>query len=84
MVIDGVNPEILLPLEQAFIFTSQRPEIKDEAMMSAVEDVPAEALFSQVYVDKEKLKNRISSMLQSTRQNHAPPNQLRISSGIRP
>jgi len=63
--IDGVQPEIFLPLDRPLFSPPQRPEIKDDAIDAGVEDVPAEALFSQVYVDKEKLKDRIGYMLQT-------------------
>ncbi|MDR3599268.1 MAG: DUF3375 family protein [Desulfosporosinus sp.] len=43
----------------------QRPELKDDIMDAGSDDVPAEALFSQIYVDKEKLKDRIRYLLQS-------------------
>jgi len=63
--IDGVQPEIFLPLDRPLFSPPQRPEIKDEAIDAGEEDVPADAIFSQVYVDKEKLKDRIGYMLQT-------------------
>lgn len=64
MEIDGIKPEILLPLDRPLFSPPQRPEIKDDTIKVGLEDVPAEALFSQVYVDKEKLKDQIGYMLQ--------------------
>lgn len=65
MKIDGVKPEILLPLDRPLFSPPQRPEIKDDTIDVGQEDVPAEALFSQVYVDKEKLKDQIGYLLQT-------------------
>jgi hypothetical protein len=65
LVINGIQPEIFLPLDRPLFSPPQRPEIKDEAIDAGEEDVPADAIFSQVYVDKEKLKDRIGYMLQT-------------------
>ena len=65
MEIDGIAPEISFPLDRPLFTPPQRPEIQDDAIGAGMEDVPAEALFSQVYVDKEKLKNRIGYLLQT-------------------
>ena len=63
VAIDGVAPEILLPLDRPLFTPPHRPQIEDDAIGNGVEDVSAEVLFSQVYVDKEKLKDRISYLL---------------------
>lgn len=65
MEIDGVKPEILLPLDRPLFSPPQRPEIKDDTVDLGDEAISAEALFSQVYVDKEKLTDRIGYMLQT-------------------
>jgi len=65
MEIDGFKPDISLPLDRPLFSPPQRPKIRDDAIIAGVEDIPAEALFSQVYVDKEKLKERISYLLQT-------------------
>jgi hypothetical protein len=65
MAIDGVAPDVSFPLDRPLFTPPQRPEIKDDAIGAGVEDVPAEALFSQVYVDKEKLKDRVGYLLQT-------------------
>lgn len=62
--IDGVRLEIQLPMDRPLFSPPQRPGIKDDIVDAGLEDVPAEALFSQVYVDKEKLKDQIGFMLQ--------------------
>ena len=65
VAIDGVAPEILLPLDRPLFTPPHRPQIEDDAIGNGVEDVSAEVLFSQVYVDKEKLKDRISYLLKT-------------------
>jgi len=65
MEMDCVKPEILLPMDRPLFSPPQRPVIRDDTILIGVEDVSAEALFSQVYVDKEKLKDQIMYMLQS-------------------
>lgn len=65
ITIDGVAPEISFPLDRPLFTPPHRPEIKDDVISAGDEDVSAEALFSQVYVDKEKLKDRIGYLLQA-------------------
>ena len=65
MKIDGVAPEFSFPLDRPLFTPPRRPEIKDDAIGAGVEDVPAEALFSQIYVDKDKLKDQIGYLLQT-------------------
>lgn len=65
MKIDGVKPEILLPLDRPLFSPPHRPEIKDDTINVGFEDISAEALFTQVYVDKEKLKDQIRYVLQT-------------------
>lgn len=63
--IDGVSPEVSLPLDRPLFSPPQHPKITDDSVVAGIEDIPDDALFSQVYVDKEKLKNQIAYMLQS-------------------
>lgn len=65
MTIDGVAPELSFPLDRPLFIPPRRPEIQDDAIAVGIENVPAEVLFSQVYVDKETLKDRISYLLQT-------------------
>lgn len=65
MEMDGVKPEILLPMDRPLFSPPERPEIKDDTILIGSEDVSAEELFSQICVDKEKLKDQIMYMLQS-------------------
>jgi hypothetical protein len=64
MDIDGLKPDILLPMDRPLFSPPQRPEIKDDMVSVGIGDISAEALFSQVYVDKEELKGRIKQILQ--------------------
>lgn len=65
MSIDGIAPEISFPLDRPLFTPPRRPEIIDDVLGAGVEDVSAEALFSQVYVDKERLKEQIGYLLQT-------------------
>lgn len=65
MEIDGLKPDIVLPMDRPLFSPPERPEISDDTILIGLEDVSAEALFSQVYVDKEKLKDQIIYLLQS-------------------
>lgn len=65
MNIDGIKPEISLPFDRPLFLPPQRPEIKDDTIEVGLEDVPADILFSQVYIDKERLKDKINFILQS-------------------
>lgn len=65
IAIDGVAPKISFPLDRPLFTPPRRPEIKDDAIGAGVENVSAEALFSQVYVNRERLKNRIGYLLQT-------------------
>lgn len=63
--IDGISPDIFLPLDRPLFSPPQHPKITDDSVVAGTEDIPADALFFQVYVDKEKLKDQIAYMLQS-------------------
>lgn len=63
MEIDGVSPEFSLPLDRPLFSPPQYPEIKDDSASVGDEDIPTDALFSQIYVDKDRLKNQIDFML---------------------
>ncbi len=63
--IDGISPDISLPLDRPLFSPPQHPKIMDDSVVAGTEDISADALFSQVYVDKEKLKAQIAFMLQS-------------------
>ena len=65
LVINGIAPELSLPLDRPLFTPPQRPEIRDDVITAGDENISTDALFTQVYVDKDKLKNRIDFLLQS-------------------
>ncbi len=64
--LDAMEPEISLLMDRPLFSPPQRPEIKNDLICAGIEDVSAQALFSQVYVDKEALAARIDGMLRVT------------------
>lgn len=64
LAIDGISPDIALPMDRPLFSPPRRPEIRDDAVEAGQEDISAEALFSQIYVDKEALKGKIDYLLQ--------------------
>ncbi|NCD09564.1 MAG: DUF3375 domain-containing protein [Negativicutes bacterium] len=65
LVIDSVAPELSLPLDRPLFTPPQRPEIRDDVITAGDENISTEELFTQVYVDKGKLKDRIDFLLQA-------------------
>ena len=63
--IDAVRPEINLTLDRPLYTPREKPEIKDDAVGAGAEDFSVEALYSQISVDKEKLKGQIAYLLQT-------------------
>ena len=63
--IDGAKPEISLPMDRPLYTPRTRVEITDDIIDAGVEDFSAESLFTQVYVDKEKLYHQIEYLLQT-------------------
>jgi len=61
--IDSIKPEILLPLDRPLYSPRTKIELRDDMIDTGIEDFAADSLYSQVYVDKEKLQNQISYML---------------------
>ncbi|MCW2276947.1 DUF3375 domain-containing protein [Heliophilum fasciatum] len=61
--IDGLKPEFNLPMDRPLFIPHQRPEIKDDSLNIGLGDISAEALFSQIYVDKQKLAEQIQRLL---------------------
>lgn len=65
LVIDGITPELSLPLDRPLFTPPQRPEIRYDVITAGDENISTEELFTQVYVDKDKLKDRIGFLLQA-------------------
>jgi hypothetical protein len=65
MELDALAPEIALPMDRPLFSPPQRPELDDAAPGAADIDIPADALFDLVHVDKRRLSARIWRALQS-------------------
>lgn len=65
MEIDALAPEIALPLDRPLFSPPLKPEIEDGAPGSRDDDVPADALFNLIHVDKARLNAHIWRALQS-------------------
>lgn len=63
--IDGMKPEIRLPLDRPLYTSRTKTEIKDDIIDAGLDDFSAESLYSQVFVDKEKLQNQITYLLRN-------------------
>lgn len=62
--VDGFGPELRLPLERPLFEPPFRPVFAGGAIEGALEDVPAEALFEQQWVDRGALRERVAAALQ--------------------
>jgi hypothetical protein len=67
MALDEPAPDIALVMDRPLFTPPLKPQI-DELAADAVEDVPSDALFNHVYVDKERLAGRIRRALQTRSQ----------------
>jgi len=65
--LDEPAPDIALVMDRPLFTPPLRPQI-DEIAANAVEDVPSDALFNNVYVDKERLAGQIRRALQTRSQ----------------
>ena len=63
--IDGTKSEITLPMDRPLYTPRTRVEIVDDIIDTGIGDFSAESLFSQIYVDKEKLHHQIEHLLQT-------------------
>jgi hypothetical protein len=64
MALDEPAPDIALVMDRPLFTPPLKPQI-EEIAADAVEDVPSDALFNHVYVDKERLAGRIRRALQT-------------------
>ena len=65
MELDGCKPEFSLHMDRPLFSPPERPEIKNDKISEGDAMIAADALFSQVYVNKEELRGRIRYLLQS-------------------
>jgi hypothetical protein len=67
MALDEPAPDIALVMDRPLFTPPLKPQI-EEIAADADEDVPSDALFNHVYVDKERLAGRIRRALQTRSQ----------------
>jgi hypothetical protein len=65
MAIDEAAPDIDLPMERPLFSPAFKPVLGGDVVLAGDEDIPADALFEQVYVDREQLRSNVRRMLQS-------------------
>jgi hypothetical protein len=68
MELPGFAPEIVLPLQRTLFTPAIKPEITAGKLEPGSENVPTDALYDQVYVDKARLRSHIRRALQERAQ----------------
>jgi hypothetical protein len=68
MELDEPAPSIELPLERPLFSQPSRPRMADTEVLDAVEEVPADALFDHVFIDKEQLRENVRRALRARAQ----------------
>jgi hypothetical protein len=68
MELDESAPSVELPLERPLFKPPHKPRIGDHVVTEGETEIPADALFEQVHVDKAELRTRIRKMLQTRTQ----------------
>jgi hypothetical protein len=63
--LDAVRPELSLPMDRPLWSIRERPVIAEAELVEDDGEISLEALYIQIYVDKEQLNERIDRMLQS-------------------
>jgi hypothetical protein len=64
MELDEMAPDIRLVMDRPLFNPPMKPEIDADIELSRADDIPADALFDRVYVDKERLGAQIRRLLQ--------------------
>jgi Trp operon repressor len=65
MPLDAMAPEIVVPLDRPLFTPPLKPDLDDDVPGTGDDDVPADALFDLVHVDKTRLQAQIWRALQS-------------------
>jgi hypothetical protein len=65
MEMDDVKPEIVMQMDRPLFVPTKPPEIVSDEVVMGDGDMSLDALYSQVYVDKDELKERIYYLLQT-------------------
>ena len=68
MALDERSPKIELPMSRPLFSPPVRPVITEQVLDHGDAEVDADVLFSQFYVDKERLRGRLRQALQTRRQ----------------
>ena len=64
MEIDAASPKVELPLDRPLFVPPCRPRLENQLLESGAPEGSVEALFNQVYVDKDRLRQNIRQLLQ--------------------
>jgi hypothetical protein len=62
--IDNLTPEINMPMDRPMFIPPRKPIITSDIITAGDEKTPLDALYSQIYVDKDKLTGNIEYLLQ--------------------
>jgi hypothetical protein len=68
MSLDGSSPNVDLSLDRPLFRPPLQPSISDQVLLEGDEEVPVDALFNQIYVDKARLNTLIRRALQTRNQ----------------
>lgn len=68
MALDEPSPRVELPMERPLFTPPVKPDIRDRVLVEGDEDIDPQALFEQVYVDRDRLRGHIRRALNR----HAP------------
>ncbi|HKJ94759.1 MAG TPA: DUF3375 domain-containing protein [Gammaproteobacteria bacterium] len=68
MALEEPSPTVELPMERPLFTPPVKPDIRDQVLVEGDEDIDPEALFEQVYVDRDRLRGHIRHALNR----HAP------------
>lgn len=68
MDLDDVSPTVELPMERPLFAPPLKPVINQQLLDEGGDYVPADSLFDQFYVDKDRLRARLHRALQTRRQ----------------
>src|SRR5262249_23023236 len=64
IALDEMAPEVRLAMDRPLFNPPMKPGIADVEVLSSAEDIPADALFDRVYIDRERLAGHIRRALQ--------------------
>jgi hypothetical protein len=65
IALDDAGPSVELPFERPLFKPSHKPRIKGQEILEGDAEIPADALFDQMYIDKAELRARIRKLLQT-------------------